>query len=34
VAQFFSLPVPKAVWTDAKPLQNRDFAAFIDDAFK
>jgi hypothetical protein len=30
VKSFFSLPVPKAVWTKVKLLQNQDFAAFID----
>jgi hypothetical protein len=30
VRMFFSLPVPKAVWTKTKLLQNQDFAAFID----
>jgi hypothetical protein len=34
VRSFFSLPIPKAVWTKAKPLQNRDFAKFIDTALK
>jgi hypothetical protein len=34
MAQFLSLPVPKAVWQKAKPLQNRDFVAFIDSAAK
>jgi hypothetical protein len=30
VAAMFSLPIPKAVWRESKPLQNRDFADFID----
>jgi hypothetical protein len=34
IAQFFSLPVPKAVWTKTKLLQNQDFAAFIDSSLK
>lgn len=34
VASFFSLPVPKTVWTTTKQLQNPDFAAFIDSALK
>jgi hypothetical protein len=34
MAQFLSLPLPKAVWQKAKPLQNRDFVAFIDSAKK
>jgi hypothetical protein len=34
IGQFFSLPVPNAVWTSAKPLQNQDFAAFVDDSLK
>jgi hypothetical protein len=29
VKSFFSLPVPNAVWTKVKTLQNQDFAAFI-----
>ena len=31
---FFSLPVPKAVWTKSKLLQNQDFAAFIESSLK
>ena len=34
VKSFFSLPVPKAVWTKVKLLQNQDFAAFIDSSLK
>ena len=34
IAQFFSLPIPNAVWTKTKLLQNRDFAAFIDSSLK
>ena len=34
IAQFFSLPIPKAVWTKTKLLQNRDFAAYIDSSLK
>jgi len=34
IAQFLSLPVPQAVWTKTKLLQNQDFAAFIDSALK
>ena len=34
IAQFFSLPVPKAVWQRTKLLQNQDFAAFIDSSLK
>lgn len=30
IVQFFSLPIPKAVWLRTKPLQNQDFKAFID----
>jgi len=30
VKAFFSLPVPNAVWSSTKLLQNQDFAAFID----
>jgi hypothetical protein len=34
IAQFFSLPVPRAVWTKTKLLQNQDFAAFIESSLK
>ena len=34
IAQFFSLPIPKAVWTKVKLLQNQDFAAFIESSLK
>ena len=34
VRSFFSLPVPKAVWTRTKLLQNQDFAAFIESSLK
>ncbi len=34
IAQFFSLPVPKAVWAKTKLLQNQDFAAYIDSSLK
>jgi hypothetical protein len=34
VAQFLSLPIPKAVWTKSQLLQNRDFAAFIESSLK
>ena len=34
VRSFFSLPVPKAVWTKTKLLQNHDFAAFIESSLK
>ena len=34
VGQFLSLPVPKAVWTKTKLLQNQDFAAFVDSSLK
>ena len=34
VRSFFSLPIPKAVWRNTKPLQNHDFAAFIESSLK
>ena len=34
IAQFLSLPIPKAVWTKTKLLQNQDFAAFIESSLK
>jgi hypothetical protein len=30
IRQFFSLPIPKAVWERIKPFQDRDFVKFID----
>jgi hypothetical protein len=34
VRSFFSLPIPNAVWTKSKLLQNQDFAAFIESSLK
>jgi len=34
VGLFFSLPIPNAVWTKSKLLQNQDFAAFIESSLK
>ncbi len=34
IQSFFSLPIPKAVWTKTRLLQNQDFAAFIDSSLK
>lgn len=34
IGQFFALPVPKAVWFKTKPLQNQDFAAFIESSLR
>jgi len=34
VREFFSLPIPKAVWTKTKLLQNQDFAAFVESSLK
>jgi hypothetical protein len=31
--EIFSLPIPKAVWTTTKLLQNHDFAAVVDSTF-
>jgi hypothetical protein len=31
VGVFFSLPIPMAVWTKTKLLQNEDFASFVDE---
>ena len=31
---FFSLPIPRAVWSATKRLQNQDFAAYIDSSLK
>lgn len=30
VAQFFSLPIPKAIWERAKLVQNDDFVSFVE----
>jgi hypothetical protein len=30
IKQFFSHPIPRAVWQKLKPFQNRDFVAFVD----
>jgi hypothetical protein len=30
IGDFFSLPIPRSVWTKSKLLQNQDFAEFID----
>ena len=34
VGLFISLPIPNAVWHKTKPLQNQDFAAFIESSLK
>jgi hypothetical protein len=34
VGSFFSLPIPKTVWQKTKPLQNLDFAAFVESCLK
>ncbi len=34
VGLFFALPIPNAVWQKTKPLQNQDFAAFIESSLK
>ena len=34
VGSFFSLPIPNAVWTKTKLLQNQDFAAFVESSLK
>ena len=34
IGEFFSLPIPNAVWRSAKPLQSHDFAAFVESALK
>jgi hypothetical protein len=30
VSQFFSLPIPEAVWNQLRPLQNDDFVAYVE----
>lgn len=32
VAEFFSLPIPRAVWKKLKPLQDEDFVRFVEAA--
>jgi len=34
VGEFFAMPIPKAVWKKARPLQDRDFAEFIESVSK
>ena len=34
VGQFFSLPIPRAVWSQTRLLQNLDFAAFVESSLK
>jgi hypothetical protein len=34
VKDFFSLPIPRAVWEDAKLMQDRDFVAFVESCRK
>jgi hypothetical protein len=34
IQDFFTLPIPKAVWEKIKPFQDKDFIAFIDDCLK
>jgi hypothetical protein len=34
IAQFLSLPIPRAVWGKNKRFQNDDFARFIDSVLK
>jgi hypothetical protein len=34
IGDLFSLPIPRAVWSKSKLLQNQDFAAFIDSSLK
>ena len=34
IGDLFSLPIPRAVWSKSKLLQNLDFAAFIDSALE
>jgi len=34
VREFFAQPIPRIVWQRLRPLQNRDFARFVEDCFK
>lgn len=34
VGQFFSLPIPNAIWHKLKPFQNGDFIRFVDDCLR
>lgn len=31
IREFFTLPIPRAIWSRLKPFQNRDFVGFIED---
>src|ERR1035438_1416573 len=31
IQDFFTLPIPKAVWEEIKPFQDRDFVLFVED---
>ena len=33
IKQFFSLPIPRAVWEKVKALQNADFLSFVEQSF-
>ena len=34
VQEFFTWPIPKAVWEKFKPLQDRKFAAFVENSLQ
>jgi hypothetical protein len=34
IRDFFTLPIPKAVWEKIKPFQDGDFVAFVEDALR
>jgi hypothetical protein len=34
IGSFFSLPIPNAIWRQAKRLQDEDFAAFVESCLK
>jgi hypothetical protein len=34
VREFFTLPIPKAVWEKLKPFQDANFAKFVETALK
>lgn len=33
IRSFFRLPIPRAVWSIVKPIQNEDFANFVEDSY-
>ena len=34
IREFYSLPIPKTIWKKLKPLQSRDFVAFLEGSLR